>query len=197
MNKTSGFLLIGIFLLCLTACTETYTPKPRAFPKIEYPERTFKPFVGTGCDFSFEQPTYSTYKQEKYFFGDRAPHPCWFDLDMPVFNGKVHMSYKPIDAKTDIGELVNDAYRLANKHQKRASYVDDHLIRNQHGVSGIVYEMEGHSASPFQFFLTDSSQHFLRGSLYFSQPNPDSMRPVIEFVKEDLVHMINTFKWSN
>jgi gliding motility-associated lipoprotein GldD len=55
----------------------------------------------------------------------------------------------------------------------------------------------GDAASNVQFFLTDSIHHFIRGALYFNnQPNADSMKPVVDFVKEDLRVMLKSFRWK-
>ena len=90
-----------------------------------------------------------------------------------------------------------EAAKLTFKHTIKADYIDERIITTPHQVSGMLYEVGGDAASNAQFFLTDSSQHFIRGSLYFNNPpNEDSLRPVIHFVKLDLFHLIETFRWE-
>ena len=94
-------------------------------------------------------------------------------------------------------ELKTDAFELADWHNKRANYIDEMIIQKGNSVSGFAFLIEGPAASPFQFYLTDSTEHFLRGSLYFNtEARPDSLAPVYEFIEEDLVHMIETFEWT-
>ena len=95
-------------------------------------------------------------------------------------------------------KLRNDAFSLANKHNIKANYIDELPIEKPNGVRGFVFNIEGPVASPFQFYLTDvEDQHFLRASLYFNtQARPDSLAPVLDFVKTDLMHLINTFEWT-
>lgn len=59
------------------------------------------------------------------------------------------------------------------------------------------FEMTGPAATPFQFFITDSTSHFMRGALYFNtQVRPDSLMPVYDFVKIDVDRLIKTFKFK-
>ena len=196
MHKLLPVCLCLVFLVI--ACKEpVYTPKPRGYPKIEFPEKKYDEFKTAYCKFSFEKPAYANVVQDTSYFDQLPDDPCWFNLEMPALNGTIHCSYKAVSEDNPLGKLITDAYQLANKHNIKADYIDDYLVSNANGVHGAILEIEGSVASPFQFYLTDSTQHFLRGSLYFnSRPEPDSMAPVIDFVKRDIVYMINTFKWG-
>jgi gliding motility-associated lipoprotein GldD len=192
-------ITISISLILLfTACEDPiYTPKPRAYPKVEYPEKNYQPFDKNYCSFTFEYPEYAVVEQDTAFFEGKPLDPCWFDLLIPAFDARVHCSYIPIDQNNPFDELNADAFDLANKHNLKANYIDDFIIQKPNGVSGIAFNLEGAVASPFQFILTDSTNHFLRGSLYFNtQARPDSLAPIIDFVKTDIMHMINTFAWE-
>lgn len=196
--------MINKFLIFLAfagvmSCAETYTPKPRTYPKIEYPERTYQTFDVNYCAFSFEYPTYMAFVRDTSFLGQKPKHNCWFNLDIPKFNGVVHFTYTPVHNANDVYQAYDDAYRLASQHNKKADSNMDYVFKNDSAkVYGILYEIGGHVASAFQFVLTDSTHHSVRGALYFnSHPNPDSLRPILNFVKEDLSHILKTFKWTN
>ncbi|MEL6636709.1 MAG: hypothetical protein AAFW73_04015 [Bacteroidota bacterium] len=196
--STMRFLLLALFLSSLVACTEEapIVPKPRAFPKIEYPERVYQSFDPNFCRFKFEYPSYALVEQDTSFFGESPVDPCWFDLRIPAFDARLHCSYHPVGENFE--KLRNDAFSLANKHNIKANYIDELPIEKPNGVRGFVFNIEGPVASPFQFYLTDvDDQHFLRASLYFNtQARPDSLAPVLDFVKTDLMHLINTFEWT-
>ena len=190
-----------IFLACLfllTACEETiYTPKPRGYPRIAFPEREYEKFNPDYCEFSFEKPTYAKLEQDTSFFGERPESPCWFNLNIPSLNAQIHCTYKEIDKENTLLDLVNDSYTFANKHNIKAEYIDDYFVKKPNKVYCRILEIEGEVASPFQFYITDSTSHFLRGSLYFrNQPRRDSLAPAIEFVEDDILKMINTFAWE-
>jgi len=197
MTSKSCFLFLGLCFLFLACEDVIYSPKPRGFPKVNYPEKKYVSFEAHYCDFTFEIPDYSIVQQDTLFFDEKPAHPCWFDVYFPNFNARIHCSYFPIDENNDFDKLTNDAFVLANKHNLKANYIDDLVIQKPDGVGGIVFNIEGPVASPFQFYLSDSTSHFLRGALYFNtQTRPDSLKPIIEFVKTDIMHMINTFEWK-
>jgi gliding motility-associated lipoprotein GldD len=162
-----------------------------------YPERSYQQFDEDYCNFTFEYPVYAEVQQDTTFFEKRPPHPCWFDLYIPAFDSRLYCSYVPIDGQQDFENLKSDAFEMTDWHNKRANYIEEMMVSKENGVGGMIFLVEGPAASPFQFFLTDSTEHFLRGSLYFNtQARPDSLAPVYEFVREDLLHMIETFEWT-
>jgi gliding motility-associated lipoprotein GldD len=115
---------------------------------------------------------------------------------LPAFNGTIYLSYKKINQ--NLPDLIEDSRNLAYKHSIKADAIDESLIRDpERNVYGIIYDLKGNTASSIQFFVSDSTNHFLRGSLYFNtQPDKDSLAPVIRFVREDVIHLINTIKWN-
>ncbi|MBV6439152.1 MAG: hypothetical protein EPGJADBJ_00788 [Saprospiraceae bacterium] len=192
-------LLLLPLPLLLSSC-EDYTPvpKPRAYPRVVYPEKTYKPFDASYCNFTFEMPAYATIEKDTSFFDEKPKDECWFNLDVKQLNAKIYCSYNPIRSRKDFDELVADAFAMTNKHNIKASYIDElHVHRPEDKVYGIVFNVEGAAASSYQFFLTDSTRNFLRGALYFNtQSRPDSLAPVIAFMKKDLDRLVGTLKWQ-
>jgi gliding motility-associated lipoprotein GldD len=118
-------------------------------------------------------------------------------LNFPDFNGTINLTYKEITKENNLNKLIEDAHKMSFKHSKKANYIDEVLISNKNGVGGLLYNVGGDAASNIQFFLTDTNHHYIRGALYFNnEPNTDSMAPVIDFVKKDLDHFLETFKWK-
>jgi gliding motility-associated lipoprotein GldD len=195
-NKGQQFWICCVTILLLFGCAETpSTPKPRTFPKVEYPDRNYQTFDLDACNFEFQYPTYAKVEVNVKEQAESAAN-CWFDLYMPDFDSRLHCTYYAIDSKEEFSTLWNDAFDLANKHNIRADYIDELPIRTPKGVSGFAFDLKGPSASPFQFFLTDSTDHFLRASLYFNtQVRQDSMAPIYDFVIEDLMKVIESFEW--
>lgn len=193
--------LIPIFMLTmiLASCRESITerPRPRAYPKVNFPEREVVSFSSEDCPFVFEHMSYAKPEKDVNFFDEKPEHPCWFDLNMPVFSGRWHFSYHPIENRAHFDKLVADAFKLSQKHNVKANYIDEIAFKKGENVSGIIFDMEGPVASQYQLFITDSTNHFLRGSLYLkAQTNPDSLRPIVEFIKEDLDVILNKFSWQ-
>ena len=192
------FLLLVICSLCLPSCHGDYTPKQKAYPRVIFPEKKYELYDPQECPFKFEKPVYAQVLRDTTYFGERLrSDQCWLNVYFPSLNGVVNLTYKDISDSMKLERLVEDAHKMAFKHTKKANYIDEIKIDNDHGVGGILYDLGGDAASNVQFFLTDSNQHFIRGALYFySPPNADSMAPVLDFVKADMRQMLKTFEWN-
>ncbi len=185
------------FLLFGCSSAPDAVPKPRAYPKVIYPERNYIEFSDSDCPFSFRYPDYIAVEKQTSFLGAAPSDPCWFDLVLPPFNARIHCSYIPVSDKNPLDDLVQDAFTIANKINQRSNYMDEIRIGNAQGVTGLILEFQGPAASPMHFYLTDSTNHFLKGSLYFnSKVRPDSLRPIAEFIKVDIAEMLNSFSWQ-
>lgn len=173
-------------------------PKPRAYPRVVYPAKAYAPFDKTYCQFTFDCPTYAKVEQDTLFFGEKPRNDCWFNLRVPALSATIHCSYQPIASKKDFDELVQDAFTMAQKHNLKASYIEETPVhRPADRVHGVVFDIEGPAASSYQFYLTDSTRHFLRGALYFdTQSRPDSLAPVIDFMKKDVDRLARTLRWQ-
>lgn len=189
-------VLFGLSSMVLFSCNSDYTPKPRGYFKIDFPEKKYQVFNQADYPYSFEYPVYAKIVKDSSFFGEVTENPWWINIDFPQFNGRIYVSYKEI-GKYKLDKLINDAFTMTNKHTTKAYSIDDSLITNPNNVHGMFFKVGGNVATANQFFLTDSTKHFLRGALYFdATPNEDSLSIVNRFLVEDVRHLINTFKWK-
>jgi len=191
-------LLIGSCCLAalLVACNSTFTPKPRGYFQVQFPEKQYQVFNEPGYPYSFEYPVYAKVVKDTTFFDSTPENPWWINIEFPRFGGRIYVSYKDL-TQNDFSRLVNDAFNLTYKHTYKASSIDDSLMVTPNGVHGVFFKVGGNAATANQFFLTDSSRNFLRGALYFDvTPNEDSLLPVNQFLLKDMAHLINTFKWK-
>jgi gliding motility-associated lipoprotein GldD len=191
-------LLFFSAILFFISCGERDSlPRPRAYPRVILPVRDYQEFDKNYCNFDFEYPKYGVIRQEKNYFEEKAPDPCWFNIEFPTLNATLHCSYYPIRSQKDYEKHTNDAFTMANKHNVKANFIDELPIYKSKEVKGMLFNIQGPAASPCQFFLTDSVRHYMRGSLYFNgKTDADSLAPVVNFIKDDIVHMINTFSWK-
>jgi gliding motility-associated lipoprotein GldD len=187
--QTYFFLIIFLALL-IYSCGNDSVPRPRGHFRIDLPAKEYVKFDSI-CPFIFEYPVYSVIKKEP-----GMDEYCWFNIEFPEYKGKLHLSY--MDVNDNLKLLTDDAHKLAYKHSVKADAIDEKLWTNdEKNVYGIIYIISGDAASSTQFFVTDSISHYLRGSLYFdAQPDKDSLAPVIEFFREDIVHLIETLEWK-
>jgi len=192
--KTILFKLLPLIIILLSGCDSNYSPKPRGYFKIEFPEKKYE-IYSAACPFSFMTPVYSKVLNDS----SDQPQFCWLNVVYPQFNATIHVSYKPINTENTLFKLTEDSRKLAYKHTIKAEGISEALInKNASGVHGILYEIKGNTASSIQFYLTDSTNHFLRGALYFKEePRIDSLQPVVNFIKQDIIKLLNTFEWKN
>ena len=187
------FLLFFFLLfLLVTSCTDNYTPKPRGYYRIDLPEQKYQIFDST-FPFSFEYPVYADISADS----SKMAEPYWINIRYKPFHATLHFSYKVIDK--NLAKYLNDAHTLVNKHIPKANAITQReFVDRAHHIYGLVYDIRGaDAASSYQFYLTDSISKFVRGALYFNMvPNNDSLAPVIDFLKGDIEHMINTFRWK-
>ena len=169
-----------------------YLPKPRGYFRIDLPEKAYTK-VDTIERYSFECPVYALVTPDPYSPDEKN----WVNIEMPSFKGSIHLTHKPVDG--NLGEYLEDVHTMVTKHLQKANGMRDSLIVNdEHNVYGMFIEMDGKGvATPMQFYLTDSTKNFVRGALYFNfKPDNDSMQPVINFIRKDIDHLIETFEWK-
>lgn len=196
----NSLLLLSVFVLAF-ACSgcdddddQLRTPKPRGYFRIALPEKKYVSYSAE-CPFSFEIPDYARVVRS----GANNPEPCWRDVQMDRFGATLYLSYKEIDNDTMLRALITTSWQLTEKHRTQAQGRREmDVIRPQDRVFGTLVDLGGSAATAVQFYLTDSVKHFIRGSLYFyAVPNKDSLKPVLDFIRQDVEHLTQTLKWNN
>jgi gliding motility-associated lipoprotein GldD len=195
MNK---IFLLGIIILFLSGCKEKHTPKPRGFFRIDFPEKQYE-LLNRNFPYTFEIPEYSRITPDR----QNPDKKAWINVEIPANNAEVHISYYDLQTGNKpqrelLAEFMEESHELAYKHSIKANAIEEQVFMNPgREVYGTVYRIKGNAASPMQFFLTDSTEHFLRGALYIrATPDIDSLRPVIDFLEKDVVRIIETTNWN-
>ncbi len=182
-----------LIVLLLMSCDNNYTPLPRGYFRIDLPEHIYQ-LSDTSYPYYFEYPVYTVLEKNP----TNSAQQYWININYPQYKATLFLSYKPVE--NNLITYLEDAYTLVSKHIPKAEEIKDSMIVDKsRNIYGLVYEIEGSgAASPHQFFVTDSASHFVRGALYFNIiPNNDSLEPVINFITEDIEHLINTLKWKD
>lgn len=189
--KAGVFVTAVLLLMSVVSCKKDYIPKPRGYFRIEFPEKNYRLSYSDNFPYEFEIPVYSFIAPDD----ERRTEPFWVNLKVPANKAELHISYKPV--KNNLAQLTEDSRTLAYKHSIKADAINERVFVNPaNKVYGTIFLIDGNAASPLQFYLTDSTRHFLRGALYIREvPNIDSIRPVIDFLTTDVVHLIETTQW--
>lgn len=207
--------VVLVSVCMFAACNSPYVSKKRGYFNIELPKRGYQQFEREGFPYSFEYPVYSQILQDSTYFDSNPENPYWINIDFPKFGARVFLSYKKIGGKAlyrikqadgnykdsfginVFDKMVGDAFTLTNKNDVVSNSIKDSLIHTPNNISGVFFKVGGNAATAKQFFLSDTTNNFIRGALYFDvTPNADSLKPVQDFLQVDLEHIINTFKWK-
>ncbi|RYD78905.1 MAG: hypothetical protein EOP53_10445 [Sphingobacteriales bacterium] len=210
------FVSAIIILVAFAACNSTYTSKKKGYFNVEFPERKYVVFDDPEVPYTFEYPVYAKIVKDSTYFDTNPENPYWRNIDFPQFNARIFLSYKIIGGKAlykvkqadgtykdSLGinyfdRMVNDAFNLTNKNESVATSIKDSLFTTPNNVSGVYFKVGGNAATARQFFMSDTTNNFIRGALYFdTTPNADSLKPVQDFLQKDIEHLINTFRWKN
>lgn len=192
-----GFLLL--FGLILLACgsreqeEDGFAPKPKGYNRIALPPQTYQP-LGGDYPYQFDISTAAVVLPDSSPLAEKN----WIYLYYPRFDANIQLTYKEIrNDPARLKDFIGDAYQLANKHQIRASSVQQQTIPTRSGRTATLIRLEGDVPTPFQFYTTDSSTHYLRGAVYFrTATKNDSLTPVIEFLERDALRLLNTLRWK-
>jgi gliding motility-associated lipoprotein GldD len=196
-----------IALLAMSAiffsCRDVAVPKPRGFFRIDLPQRQYLVFNDSlskirTMPFTFEYPSYGHLSFQAENNPENKTESGWFNIEFPAYRAQIYLTYK--DINNDLNSLLEQTYKInVRYHITKADAINEQVISNhEKKVYGILYDLKGNTASSVQFYVTDSLNHYLRGSLYFdAEPNADSLAPVIDFFREDIIHLIETLKWKN
>lgn len=179
-------------LFLFTSCEQNFLPKPQGYNRIDLPPHQFVS-LADGYPYSLDYSKSSQVEKDSFNLDEET----WINLNYADFGAKVHLTYKKIVGGTvDFKTLSQDAFKLTAKHQKMAYGIEEAVLVTPQGYAGVVAELEGEVPTQFQFFVTDSTNHFLRGALYFNTAmKNDSLAPVIEYIKVDMAHLMNSVKF--
>lgn len=190
--KSKFFLGLVNVVLCIS-CTQQYTPKPMGYNRFDLPTAEYQSLPDS-LPYYFEYSKHAKLLPDTSWISDKA----WVEIYYPELLANIHITYIPLENdRKKLRELLNDSYFLTSKHQVKASAINDIILKTETGKTVSIAELEGDVPSQFQFLCTDSVYHFFRGALYFNtQVQNDSLAPSIEYVKKDIIHLLNTLEWK-
>jgi gliding motility-associated lipoprotein GldD len=196
-NNLAGcfkYAILGVFLMILAACDHDYLPKPLGYNRLELPEPAYQSLPDT-LPYTFQ------YSRHAQLLPDTSAihEKFWIEIYYPKLKADVHITYKPLHHSDKLlKEFMNDAYTLTAKHQIKAYAINEVITVTPSGKTAVIAELEGEVPSQFQFTITDSTENFIRGALYFNtKVQNDSLAPAIDYMKRDIMHMINTLEWKS
>ena len=175
----------------LVSCGKTSIPRPYGYFRVDLPQHAYRAIDTLNLPYRFDLP-----KNAQIISRKTNNEMFWIDIYYPRLNASIYCSYKPV--KSNLIDLLEDTRKIVYKHSVRADGIGekvfDHPGKNVHGI---LYDLKGNTASSVQFILTDSTRNFFRGALYFNNvPNKDSIAPMANYIREDVIHIMESFEWK-
>lgn len=193
-NRKLWVLILFCVGIALVSCEDSFTPKPRGFNRIDLPPQEYHVLDTAVLPYSFE------YSSSAKIYPDTTGYfeKHWIDIQYPYFGANIQITYYPLKKNRDLlFELINDSYKLTAKHQVKATSIEEMMVTNNAGHTGKIFMLEGEVPSQAQFIITDSTDHFLRGALYFRMADKnDSLAPVIAFIRRDILQLVKSTDWK-
>nr|WP_262489839.1 gliding motility lipoprotein GldD [Hymenobacter terrenus] len=191
--KKLPVLVVGLALLMGCSSAPDFTPKPKGYNRIDLPAHRYQE-LPAGHPYSFEYSREAVIKRDSSYIAQ----PHWLNIYYPKLHANVQITYMDVQRDQRLyNKMMEDARKLTGKHEIKATAIEERILKTPSGMRASVFELSGEVPSQFQFYITDSTRHFLRGALYFQTATAnDSLAPVIEYVKTDMVRMLNTLKYK-
>ena len=188
-------LFISVLLSCVS-CSKVSTPRPYGYFRITPPDTAYIPFAQANAN-AYATFPYTFYLSQNAVVQQRNEpgERYWINIYYPSLDATIHCSYKPV--KHNLRELTEDAMTFVYRNASHASSIPERdYIHPENKVYGVLFDLEGNTASSCQFFLTDSTRHFFRGSVYCNcPPNADSLAPVYDYLRQDVIRLVESFEW--
>lgn len=190
MNKKLNFYSLLFISLFFFSCKSEILPKPWGYLRLEYKEQEIKKFQ-SDCGFSFKT-------SQNAMLEERGDRDCWFDLYFPDQKAHLYITKKDFSSTEELNNIAQDVEKFTFDHSIKADYIKSRRFENrQKEVYAQLFDVGGEVASNLQFGITDSTSHYFTGSLYFNtRPNPDSLAPAINFIKNRVNELVETFQWE-
>lgn len=191
-KNTLVYVVLFVTIFSCGKQEQHYVPKPKGYNRIALPAHVYRPLVEKH-PYTFEYSKWAKILPDTFATAQKD----WIFIQYPQFSANIQLTYKPLfKDQTRLKDYINDAYKLAGKHQIRASSIQEQRVLTQNGHTVMIFKIEGDVPSPYQFYTTDSTDHFLRGAIYFPVATKnDSLAPVIDYLQKDMIRLVNTLEW--
>jgi gliding motility-associated lipoprotein GldD len=192
LNSCAAIFLALIVFSCEKKEDQSYVPRPKGFNRIELPSNAYQK-LSEVHPYTFDYSRYAVVVPDTFSMAEKD----WIFVNYPQFKASIQLTYKDLgNDPNKLKSFINDSYKLAGKHQIRASSIQEQRVLSKSGRTAIIFKIEGDVPSPYQFYTTDSTKHFLRGAVYFpTATKNDSLAPVIDYIQKDMIQLLNTLEW--
>ncbi|MEO9872439.1 gliding motility lipoprotein GldD [Ekhidna sp.] len=181
-----------VFALFFVACGSDYLPKPRGYNRINLPESEYISLPDS-FPYHFKYSKHAKILKDSSWISEKY----WINLFYAEMGATIQITYKPV-TDSIIREYLSDSYKLTSQHSVKAYAIEESIIELPSGLFASFTELEGDVPTQAQFHVSDSTDHFLRGALYFrTATKNDSLAPIIDYIKQDILYLLTTLEWRD
>ena len=186
---------IFVIFIVFFGCENYFLPKQSAYLRLDYPKPEYKLINDKDFPFFFEANT----RLSEISDIDINPESIDFIINYNKLNAQINFQYKNVNSNEKLNDYILDLKRTIETHSTMANSVriKDYSLKEKN-IFGRIFHLSGDVASPSQFYLTDSTNNIISGLVYFNiKPNYDSILPAINYIENDIIHLIESFDWKN
>ena len=186
---------IFVIFIVLFGCENYFLPKQSAYLRLDYPKPEYKLIDDKDFPFFFEANT----RLSEISDIDINLRSIDFIINYNQLNAQINFQYKNVNSNEKLNAYILDLKMTIETHSTMANSVKikDYSLKEKN-IFGRIFDLSGDVASPYQFYLTDSTNNIISGLVYFNiKPNYDSILPAINYIENDIIHLIESFNWKN
>lgn len=182
------YFIVILFLFILNSCADEPIVKPGAQLRLEYKTAVYDS-LSLDCPFEFQKNRIAEVIKKD---------GCGVNIVYPPMKATIYLTYQQV-RDDNLNSLLIDAQKLAYGHNIKANEIfEQPRVDSINDVYGMFYIINGEAASQSQFYVTDSTRHFISGALYFeTKPNFDSIYPAVVYLRDDIRRIMETVSWKD
>jgi gliding motility-associated lipoprotein GldD len=167
---------------------EVIIPRRKAFPRINTHDSTFVAIKNTPVHFEISKAASITLDSTKT---DLDIPSQWINIYYKPYKATIHCTFTQVDSTTINQVIDNRSERMSLNIGSLTTELIE--LTNANNFYSQILTTEQCEVTPIQFLSTDDCNWVVSGALYFEQTNNvDSIRPVIDVIKRDIIHSLKT-----
>lgn len=177
--------IIFLALIVFSCNNNVNLPKQKAYFAPEFEIPTYKK-ISLDCNYTFNinfQASINNIKNCNYEI-------YYKNLNAKIFINQIVLSNSIETVLNTFNQKINENSRLSDQ------IIQSNYVNIDKKIYSKLYSFVGNSPSNIQFYVTNQTDKFLTGSLFFeTEPNYDSLFPYIDYIRNDIKKMVDSFRW--
>ena len=164
------------------------TPRRKAYPRINTHDSSFVAIANAPIHFEMSKTASITLDSAKTDLQNPAH---WINIYYKPYNATIYCTFTQVDSTTIDKVIDSRSERMA---LNAGAYMSELIeLTNANKFYSQILITEQSEVTPIQFLSTNDRNWVVSGALYIDKnSNIDSIRPVIDVIKRDIIHSLKT-----